>query len=164
MVSGHVDGLGEVESRYNDGRSTRFRIKAPDDLAKYIAAKGSITIDGVSLTVNVVDGAFFEINIVPHTIQETIQLNEIPESASIIFRLWGTARQAAYKIPNPKINPGPAISHSIRSPRLICIPASNKTPPAAPHNIPTFIEFPEARKVGSSRNFRSSGVTMGGGA
>jgi riboflavin synthase len=72
MVSGHVDGLGEVESRHNDGRSERFRIKAPDELAKYIAAKGSITIDGVSLTVNVVDGAFFEINIVPHTIQETI--------------------------------------------------------------------------------------------
>lgn len=72
MVSGHVDGLGEVESRYNDGRSERFRIKAPDELAKYIAAKGSITIDGVSLTVNVIEGAFFEINIVPHTIQETI--------------------------------------------------------------------------------------------
>jgi len=72
MVSGHVDGLGEVLSRQNDGRSERFRIQAPDELAKYIAAKGSITIDGVSLTVNVVDGAFFEINIVPHTIQETI--------------------------------------------------------------------------------------------
>lgn len=72
MVSGHVDGLGEVESRHNDGRSERFRIKAPDELAKYIAVKGSITIDGVSLTVNDVDGAFFEINIVPHTIQETI--------------------------------------------------------------------------------------------
>jgi len=72
MVSGHVDGLGEVESRHNDGRSERFKIKVPDELAKYIAAKGSITIDGVSLTVNVVDGAFFEINIVPHTIQETI--------------------------------------------------------------------------------------------
>jgi len=72
LVSGHVDGLGEIESRHNDGRSECFRIKAPDELAKYIAAKGSITIDGVSLTVNVVDGAFFEINIVPHTIQETI--------------------------------------------------------------------------------------------
>ncbi|MEE9309397.1 MAG: riboflavin synthase [Cocleimonas sp.] len=72
MVSGHVDGLGDVESRHNDGRSERFRIKAPDGLAKYIAEKGSITIDGVSLTVNAVDGAFFEINIVPHTIQETI--------------------------------------------------------------------------------------------
>jgi riboflavin synthase len=72
LVSGHVDGLGEVESRHNDGRSARFRIKAPDELAKYIAAKGSITIDGVSLTVNVVDNSFFEINIVPHTLQETI--------------------------------------------------------------------------------------------
>jgi len=72
LVSGHVDGLGEVVARHNDGRSERFRIKAPDDLAKYIAAKGSITIDGVSLTVNKVDGSYFEINIVPHTIQETI--------------------------------------------------------------------------------------------
>ena len=72
LVSGHVDGLGEVESRRNDGRSEWFRIKAPDDLARYIAAKGSITIDGVSLTVNRVDGVFFEINIVPHTLQETI--------------------------------------------------------------------------------------------
>jgi riboflavin synthase len=72
MVSGHVDGMGEVVSRQNDARSERFRIKAPDELAKYIAAKGSITIDGVSLTVNVVAGSLFEINIVPHTIQETI--------------------------------------------------------------------------------------------
>lgn len=72
LVSGHVDGLGEVVSRQNDGRSERFRIQAPDELAKYIAAKGSITIDGVSLTVNKVEGSFFEINIVPHTIQETI--------------------------------------------------------------------------------------------
>ena len=72
MVSGHVDGLGEVESRHNDGRSERFRIKAPVALAKYIAEKGSITIDGVSLTVNKVDGVYFEINIVPHTLKETI--------------------------------------------------------------------------------------------
>jgi len=72
IVSGHVDGLGEIVSHHNDGRSERFRIQAPEDIAKYIAAKGSITIDGVSLTVNKVDGVFFEINIVPHTIQETI--------------------------------------------------------------------------------------------
>ncbi len=72
IVSGHVDGLGEVESRRNDGRSEHFRIKAPDDLARYIAAKGSVTIDGVSLTVNRVDGVHFEINIVPHTLQETV--------------------------------------------------------------------------------------------
>jgi riboflavin synthase len=71
LVSGHVDGVGEVLSRGSDGRSVRFRIKAPAELAKYIAAKGSITIDGVSLTVNAVHGAEFELNIVPHTLQET---------------------------------------------------------------------------------------------
>ena len=72
MVSGHVDGLGEIESRHNDGRSERFTIKAPDEIARYIAAKGSITIDGVSLTVNNIDNSSFDINIVPHTLQETI--------------------------------------------------------------------------------------------
>lgn len=72
LVSGHVDGLGEVIERYDDARSVRFRLKAPDQLAKYIAAKGSICVDGTSLTVNKVDGAYFELNIVPHTLQETI--------------------------------------------------------------------------------------------
>jgi len=74
MVSGHVDGLGSVELRHNDGRSERFVINAPNNIAKYIAEKGSITIDGVSLTVNKIEisKASFEINIVPHTLQETI--------------------------------------------------------------------------------------------
>ena len=72
MVSGHVDGEGEVISRQRDARSERFRIKAPAELAKYIAHKGSITIDGTSLTVNAVDGAEFELNIVPHTIEKTV--------------------------------------------------------------------------------------------
>ncbi len=72
MVSGHVDGLGKVIDRYDDGRSVRFIIQAPKELAKYIAMKGSITVDGTSLTVNKVDGAQFELNIVPHTLQETI--------------------------------------------------------------------------------------------
>lgn len=71
LVSGHVDGLGEVLSRHNDGRSVRFSIKAPDELAKYISKKGSICVDGVSLTVNEVNGVVFELNIVPHTLQET---------------------------------------------------------------------------------------------
>lgn len=75
LVSGHVDGLGEVVERYDDARSVRFKIKAPDDLAKYIAHKGSITVDGTSLTVNKIDGAVFELNIVPHTLQETIMGN-----------------------------------------------------------------------------------------
>ena len=71
LVSGHVDGLAEVVSRQDDGRSVRFRMRAPDKLARYIAAKGSVCVDGVSLTVNSVAGAEFELNIVPHTLVET---------------------------------------------------------------------------------------------
>ncbi|OQX02644.1 MAG: riboflavin synthase [Thiothrix lacustris] len=72
LVSGHVDGLGEIISRHDDARSVRFSIRAPNHLAKYISAKGSITVDGTSLTVNKVDGSTFELNIVPHTLEETI--------------------------------------------------------------------------------------------
>ena len=71
LVSGHVDGLGETVSRRDDGRSVRFRMRAPAALARYIAAKGSVCVDGISLTVNAVDGAEFELNIVPHTLAET---------------------------------------------------------------------------------------------
>lgn len=71
LVSGHVDGVGEVLSRRNDGRSIRFTIKAPAELAKYIAHKGSICVDGISLTVNAVNGAEFELNIVPHSLEGT---------------------------------------------------------------------------------------------
>ncbi len=72
LVSGHVDGLGEVVRREPAGRSERFVIRAPDPLARYIAEKGSICVDGTSLTVNAVRGAEFDLNIVPHTLQETI--------------------------------------------------------------------------------------------
>ena len=72
IVSGHVDGIGEVVSLEEDARSWRFRIRAPRDIAKYIAHKGSITVDGTSLTVNIVDGAEFELNIVPHTMKHTV--------------------------------------------------------------------------------------------
>lgn len=71
LVSGHVDGVGTVESRDSEARSVRFGIRAPDALARYIAAKGSICVDGVSLTVNSVSGAVFSLNIVPHTLAET---------------------------------------------------------------------------------------------
>ncbi|MDG4554939.1 MAG: riboflavin synthase [Candidatus Competibacter sp.] len=71
LVSGHVDGIGAVNEWHPDGRSWRLRIQAPDELARYIAEKGSICVDGVSLTVNRVDGAAFELNIVPHTLAET---------------------------------------------------------------------------------------------
>ena len=63
--------MGNVIARNTDGRSVKFCIKAPDHLAKYIAEKGSICVDGVSLTVNGVRGAEFDLNIVPHTLQET---------------------------------------------------------------------------------------------
>ncbi|NEX23084.1 riboflavin synthase [Thiorhodococcus mannitoliphagus] len=72
LVSGHVDGVGTLLERHEDARSWRLRIQAPDELARYIAHKGSICVDGVSLTVNAVEGAVFELNIVPHTLQETI--------------------------------------------------------------------------------------------
>ncbi len=72
LVSGHVDGLGTVVERRDDARSVRFSIEAPAELARYIAHKGSITVDGTSLTVNAVEGRRFELNIVPHTLQETI--------------------------------------------------------------------------------------------
>jgi len=71
LVSGHVDGVGEVVSVSEEARSWRFRIQAPDELARYIARKGSICVDGVSLTVNAVEGSTFDLNIVPHTLQET---------------------------------------------------------------------------------------------
>jgi riboflavin synthase len=71
LVSGHVDGVGVVVNRREAARSVQFRIKAPEALAKYIAEKGSVCVDGVSLTVNAVHGAEFEVNIVPHTLAET---------------------------------------------------------------------------------------------
>ena len=72
IVSGHVDGIGEVMSLHEDARSWRFRIRAPRDLAKYIAHKGSITVDGTSLTINKIEGSEFELNIVPHTMTHTV--------------------------------------------------------------------------------------------
>ena len=71
LVSGHVDGVAEVTGRVPDARSVRFTIRAPAELARYIAAKGSICVEGVSLTVNAVDGRDFTLNIVPHTLAET---------------------------------------------------------------------------------------------
>ncbi len=71
FVAGHVDGVGEVLSIANDARSQRWRFRAPRPLLRYIAGKGSICVDGVSLTVNAVDADGFEVNLVPHTIVHT---------------------------------------------------------------------------------------------
>jgi riboflavin synthase len=71
LVSGHVDGVGELLSRRSAGRSVQFSLRAPDALSRYIAEKGSISVDGVSLTVNGVEGAVFEVTIIPHTLVQT---------------------------------------------------------------------------------------------
>ncbi|MDD3762632.1 MAG: riboflavin synthase [Nevskiales bacterium] len=71
LVSGHVDGVGKLLSKHEDARSWRLEFESDQSLAKYIPRKGSICIDGVSLTVNDVDGARFGVNIVPHTAEHT---------------------------------------------------------------------------------------------
>lgn len=106
LVSGHVDAVGQVLERSDDARSIRFSIEAPPELAKYIAYKGSICVDGVSLTVNAVRGAVFELNIVPHTLQQTImgdyqigtQINlEVDLIARYLERLMLGEREAEAK-------------------------------------------------------------------
>lgn len=111
IVSGHVDGVGEVLARHGDARSERFRLRAPLALARYIASKGSITVDGTSLTVNAVDGAEFEINIVPHTLANTIigdyrpgtRVNlEVDVIARYLERLlWGAREGHPGALPTP---------------------------------------------------------------
>jgi riboflavin synthase len=71
MVSGHVDGVGQVRVVRPEGDSKRFTFAAPPELMRYIAAKGSVAVDGVSLTVNEVDGTSFGVNIIPHTQERT---------------------------------------------------------------------------------------------
>ena len=71
LVSGHVDGVAEILSRSDDARSIHLQVSLPEGLAKYIAEKGSVCVDGVSLTVNAVEAHCFHLNIVPHTSLET---------------------------------------------------------------------------------------------
>ncbi|MEM9717090.1 MAG: riboflavin synthase [Pseudomonadota bacterium] len=96
LVSGHVDGVAVITDMTNDGASTRFTFKAPDPLAPFIAAKGSVALNGTSLTVNSVDGCFFTVNMIPHTkavttwgeAQEGDQVNlEIDTLARYVARL-----------------------------------------------------------------------------
>jgi riboflavin synthase len=71
LVSGHVDGVAEIRERSDEVRSQRFRIRVPQALARYIARKGSVALDGVSLTVNAAEQHEFEVNLVPHTLAVT---------------------------------------------------------------------------------------------
>lgn len=71
IVSGHVDGVGEISLMRNDARSIYYEITCPPELAKYLAEKGSITVDGISLTINHLRGNIVSLNLVPHTAQKT---------------------------------------------------------------------------------------------
>jgi riboflavin synthase len=71
-VTGHIDGVGQVLARRNDARSVRVDFEVPAELARYIARKGSVCVDGASLTVNQVSGRRFDVNLVPHTLGQTI--------------------------------------------------------------------------------------------
>ena len=108
LVSGHVDGIGEVDSVYTEGVSTRLKIKAMTDLMKYIAKKGSICINGVSLTVNSVVGNIFDVNIVPHTLSSTT-LGGLSEKSKVNLEIDIIARHVEQLI-NHKIDSGVDLS------------------------------------------------------
>ena len=80
IVTGHVDGVGEVLAIVPEGQSHRVRIRAPSALARFIAPKGSIAVDGISLTVNAVEGSEFTLNIIPHTWRATTMSGVAPGS------------------------------------------------------------------------------------
>jgi len=71
IVADHIDGVGRVASVHDDGRAQRWRFAAPAELLRYVATKGSIAVNGVSLTVNAVDAAGFEVALIPHTLAHT---------------------------------------------------------------------------------------------
>lgn len=71
IVSGHVDGMAEIIGVDEEGEATRFRLRAPDELARFIAPKGSVALDGTSLTVNGVDGAIFDVLLIRHSLEVT---------------------------------------------------------------------------------------------
>ncbi len=91
LVSGHVDGVGEVVAFNDIGESWRLAVRAPQPLAKFIATKGSVTINGVSLTVNHVAGSEFDVNLIPHTLEVTT-LNELKTGSKVNLEIDLIAR------------------------------------------------------------------------
>jgi len=91
LVCGHVDGIARIVARASDARSLRLTIEAPAELARYVARKGSVTIDGVSLTVNDVDGARFGVNLIPHT-QAVTTLGELSAGMAVNLEVDQIAR------------------------------------------------------------------------
>jgi riboflavin synthase len=91
LVSGHVDGVATLVSRSADARSTRMVFEAPPGLARFIARKGSVALNGVSLTVNEVDGVRFGVNLIPHTLEVTT-LGELVPGALVNLEIDQVAR------------------------------------------------------------------------
>ena len=91
LVSGHIDGVATITSISGDARSQRLRVSVPSDLARYIARKGSVAVDGVSLTVNEVDGNEFGVNIIPHT-QTVTTLGRLVVGARVNLEIDQVAR------------------------------------------------------------------------
>jgi riboflavin synthase len=94
MVSGHVDGVGHVESAKKRGDTFALRVKAPDDIAAFLFKKGSIAIDGVSLTLNLVEGSSFEVLLIPHTLKVTL-LGELRPGSHVNLEADMIAKQVA---------------------------------------------------------------------
>jgi riboflavin synthase len=94
VVSGHVDGLAEVLSETPENGSTRWMFQLPPGLARFVAPKGSVTVDGVSLTVNEVDGASFGVNVIPHTTAVTT-LGELAPGRRVNIEIDMLARYVA---------------------------------------------------------------------
>jgi riboflavin synthase len=94
LVSGHVDGVARVVERRPEGDSVRFTIKAPTPLMRYIAPKGSVALDGISLTVNEVEGSRFGVNIIPYTLAHT-SLGEATPGQRLNFEIDTIARYVA---------------------------------------------------------------------
>lgn len=105
LVTGHVDGIGEVTAFEQLGESWRLEVRAPKSLARYLARKGSITVDGVSLTVNRVDdqpkGTVFEVNLIPHTLQVTT-LSRLKNGVRVNLEIDLVARYIERMLSAPK--------------------------------------------------------------
>jgi len=102
LVSGHVDGVGEVAAFEDLGGSVRLAVRAPAELARYIARKGSVAVDGVSLTVNAVQDATFEVNLIPHT-RSVTTLGRLAKGARVNLEVDMIARYAERLLAAPEV-------------------------------------------------------------
>lgn len=102
LVSGHVDGVGEVVGFEDLGGSVRLAVRAPAELARYIARKGSVAVDGVSLTVNSIEGRAFEVNLIPHT-RSVTTLGRLREGERVNLEVDMIARYAERLLASPEM-------------------------------------------------------------